>query len=631
VRDTVERIHDEDEAHARASLRATGLRPAAWREHPRARIAVDRRRNLTAGPAALTLAAALLLAGTFPAGCADPAPPVPPPQPPPAPTAPTAAPEPALTPTAAPPRPKPHRFAVAAESATAARIAMDILEKGGSAADAAVAGMLACGVTHPVSSGIGGGGFAVVWDARERAVHVLDFRETAPIGLKPSDYWKRDNLPDKKRGVTFGVPGEVAGLAEIHHRWGRLAFADDVRPAAEAAEYGFPVSAHLARALKWSESWVRRTPRLAFFLPGGGLVGPKETVKNPALAATLRRLGAEGKAAFYEGAIADDIVETARAAGSRVTPRELRDYKVLERAPVHASWEGYDVFTMPPPSAGGLTVLETLQMHKKADLAALGYGSGAYLHLLAETFRGAVGDRMVWIGDPAFHRADLAALASPRRMAARRATISLTATRTAERFVLDEQGTSHFVAVDDQGNVVSLTSTVNNMFGSRLVTRGGFVLNDQLDDFTTAALEKRFGIRPGSGPNSPRGGARSASSMTPTVVLRDGEPVFAAGGSGGLRIPTATTQVLLARLVFDRDPGAAVADPRIDTPPTGGLFIDPSAPPALLADLAGRGEVVESTKPNFSAVQAVSIGLKDGVRWLAAGADPRKGGAAIVE
>ncbi|APR83295.1 Gamma-glutamyltranspeptidase [Minicystis rosea] len=579
-------------------------------------------------PAALALASALLLASTFPAGCAAPPPPVSAPEPPPAPP-----PEPSITATAAPepPKPKPHRFAVAAESATAARIAMDVLERGGSAADAAIAGVFASGVTHPVSSGIGGGGFAVVWDAKEKAIHVLDFRETAPIGIKPNDYFKRDRLPDNKRGVMVGVPGEVAGLAEIHHRWGKLAFAEDVRPAAEAAEKGFPVSAHLARALKWSESWIKRTPRYAFLAPGGAVIGPKETVKNTALAATLRRIGAEGKAAFYEGAIAADVVETARSAGSRINAQELREYKVLERAPVHTKWEGYDVFTMPPPSAGGLTVLETLHMHKKADLAALGYGSGAYLHLLAETFRGAVGDRMVWIGDPAFNRADLAALAGPQRMAARRARISLTETRIAERFVLDEAGTSHFVAVDDQGNVVSLTSTVNNMFGSRLVTKGGFVLNDQLDDFTSMALEKRFGIRPGRGPNSPRGGARPASSMTPTLVLKDGEPIFAAGGSGGLRIATATTQVLLARLVFDRNAADAVADPRIDTPPTGGLFIDPSAPPAVLGDLAQRGEVVESTKPNFSAVQAVSIGVKDGVRWMSAGADPRKGGAALVE
>ena len=579
-------------------------------------------------PALAALAAGLLLAGTFPSGCV-----AAPPQTPPGPPVETVAPPPPPSPTAAaaPPPRRPHRFAVAAESATAARIAMDILERGGNAADAAIAGILACGVTHPVSSGLGGGGFAVVWDAKTRSVSMLDFRETAPIGLKPRDYVTRARPTDSKRGVMFGVPGEVAGLAELHHRWGKLAFADDVRPAADAAENGFPVSAHLARALRWNEAWVLKTPRYAFLAPGRALIAAKETVKNRALAATLRRIGAEGKAAFYEGAIADDIVATATAAGSRILAKELREYKVIDRAPLHTAWEGYDVFTMPPPSAGGLTVLETLHMHRKADLAALGYGSGAYLHLLAETFRGAVADRVKWIGDPAFYKADVEALASAPRMAARRARISLDATRIAEQFVLDEAGTSHLVAVDDEGNVVALTSTVNNMFGSKLVTAGGFVLNDGLDDFTTPALERRFGLGPGRGPNAPHGGARSASSMTPTLVLRDGAPIFALGGSGGLRIVTGTTQVLLARLVFDRAPAEAVADPRIDTPPTGGLFLDPGTPATVAADLVRRGEVVDVTRPNFSAVQAVAIGAKDGVRYLEAGADPRKGGVAIVE
>ena len=575
-------------------------------------------------PAILAIAASALLVVAFPACSASPPPAVPPPPPP----ATAASSKPAPPP---PARPVAHRFAVAAESAQAARIAMDVMKRGGSAADAAIAGILACGVTHPVSSGLGGGGFAVVLDPKEKAIHVLDFRETAPIGLKPGDYVNKRKIKENKRGVMFGVPGEVAGLAEIHRRWGRLAFAEDVRPAAEAAEHGFTVSAHLARALRWSEAWIKRTPRFAFFARGGGILGPKETVKNRALAATLRRIGAEGKAAFYEGAIADDILETAHGAGSRITAEELAHYEVIERTPLRTAWEGYEVVTMPPPSAGGLMVLETLHMHDKAKLAALGYGSGAYLHLLAETFRGAVADRVRWIGDPAFHKIDVAAIASRSRMAARRAKISMTSTTLAERFALDEAGTSHFVAVDDQGMVIALTSTINNMFGSRLVTKGGFVLNDELDDFTSRAIEKRFGIRPGRGPNAVRGGARSASSMTPTIVMKDGAPVLAVGGSGGLRIATGTTQVLLAKLVFDRSPVLAVADPRIDTPPTGALFLDPSAPADVVRDLRTRGEVVENTKPNFSAVQAVSIGTKDGARFLEAAADPRKGGLAIVE
>ena len=454
------------------------MRPAEGPAHPSPPVTSQRARPTISrfAPPITAIGAALLLAAAFPAGCgADPLP-LPPPQP----SASAAPPPPEPAPTVAPaPPPKPHRFAVAAESATAAKIAMDVLERGGNAVDAAVTGVLVGGVTHPVSSGIGGGGFAVIWDAKAKQIKVLDFRETAPIGIRPNDYLKREPLPDGKRGVLFGVPGEIAGLSEMAARWGRRSFADDVLAAAEVADRGFPLSAHMARALKWNEAWVRRSPRYAFFAPGGALAGVKETVQNPALAATLRRVAAEGKAAFYEGRIADDILETAQRGGSRITAKELREFKVVERAPLHAAWEGYDVFTMPPESAGGLMILEALRMHKKADLAALGYGSGAYLHLLAETLRGAVADRVRAIGDPDFVRADADELASVARMRARRAKISLTTTTPAPGFPLEESGTSHLVAVDDQGDVVSITSTVNDMFGCRLVTKGGFVLNDE--------------------------------------------------------------------------------------------------------------------------------------------------------
>jgi gamma-glutamyltranspeptidase/glutathione hydrolase len=505
---------------------------------------------------------------------------------------------------------------------------MDILARGGSAVDAAIAGVLTSGVTHPVSSGIGGGGFAVVWDAKMKQVRVLDFRETAPMGMRPNEHWKHS---ETKRGIWAGVPGEIAGLFELHARWGKLAMADDVRVAAEVAEAGFPLSAHMARALRWNEPWLVKASRYRFFAPGGALLAVKEVVKNPALGATLRRIAAEGKAAFYEGAIADDIVETVRSGGGHLTARELHDYRVQERTPLHIAWEGYDVYTMPPESAGGLMMLETLRMHTKAALANLGAGTGSYLHLLAETFRGALADRVRAIGDPAFVKVDVEALASTSRMTARRARISLTATTEAERFELGEGGTSHFVAVDEEGTVASVTSTVNNMFGCRLVTRGGFVLNDELDDFTPGTVEKRFGIHPGRGPNSPRGGARPASSMTPTIVLAAGAPVLALGGSGGPKVPAATTQVLLSNLVFGHGTAAAIGEARIDTPATGGLTIDPGVPAELVADLGQRGEVVDATKPNFSAVQAIAISVRDGVRFLEPAADPRKGGSALVE
>jgi gamma-glutamyltranspeptidase/glutathione hydrolase len=595
--------------------------------------------NASSALSSLTALTAIgLVLATFPVGCGEP-PPVASPENH-RPSASSSASNAAATQSAAPakppqtsqpavaPAPKSHRYAVSTENPTATRIAMSVLERGGSAADAAIAAVLALGVAQPVSSGVGGGGFAVVWDAKQKRVTVLDFRETAPRGLKPEDHLKRP-IPDGKEAIMTGVPGEVAGLAEIHARWGKLAFAEVVRGPMEAAARGFPVSSHMARVLKMNEKWVLKTPSFPGFHAAGALRGVGDRVTNPALAATLQRIGAEGKAAFYKGAIAKDILETARAAGSRMAQDDLDRYEVIERAPLRTEWEGYEVYTMPPPSAGGVMLLETLHMHSKADLTALGFGTGAYIHMLAETFRGALADRIHKIGDPAFIKADVDAMVNRERMKARKARISLTATTPAEKFPVTEAGTSHFVVVDEEGNVVSITSTVNNMFGAKVVTKGGFLLNDELADFTPEPLERRFGIR--RGPNYPRGGARPTSSMTPTIVFRGNTPVFSLGGSGGWRIATATTQVFLAHLAFDRPVTQAVADPRLETPPWGGLSVETTTAPELIKDLESRGEVVNSTTANFSAVQAVSIRTKDGARVIEAGADPRKGGEGAVQ
>ena len=530
---------------------------------------------------------------------------------------------------ATPEAPVVQRFGVATENVLASRAAMLVLEEGGSAVDAAIAGTLAVGVTQPVSSGIGGGGFAMVYDAKTKKVTVLDFRETAPIGIRVADYVKRPP-PEPKRGVMTGVPGEIAGLAELHARFGKRPWVELFRGAIGAAQDGFVVSEHLGRALGWNKKWVEASPRYAAFFPGGAVATAGTRVTNPALAATLQRIASEGKSAFYTGKIADDLLRTARQAGSRMIQADLDGYRVEEREPLTTTWEGYEVKTMPPPSAGGLMLLEALQMHTKAELEALGRGSASYVHVLAETFRGAIADRQRAVGDPAFVKVDVAALSSPARMKARRARIKLDATNAPERFPLEEAGTSHLVVIDAEGNVASVTSTVNNMFGSRLVAEGGFVLNDELDDFARVEVEDRFGVS--RGPNAPRGRARPVSSMTPTIVFEGGRPVLTLGGSGGTRIATGVTEVTLARLAFGRGVTEAVADPRFEVPAMGGLLLEPGTAPAFVEDLQKRGEVVDASKPNFSAIQAISVTYDGaGGRRIEAAADPRKGGAALVK
>ena len=584
----------------------------------------------------LALSGVTLLVAGSPIACSS-TPPAEGPAPPPATAAPTASALATATATATasasaeptpPPAPKSHKYAVAAENPTAVKIAMEVLAKGGSAADAAIAALLAVGVAQPVSSGLGGGGFAVVFEAKTKKVTVLDFRETAPAATKPADLATRP-LPDDKRGLSTGVPGEVAGLFEMHRRWGKLAFAEDARGAADAAEKGFAITPHLARTLKWAEAWVTKAPRYGFFLANNALRPAGDIVTNPALAATIRRIAAEGKASFYEGAIAKDILETAHAGGGRLTAADLKNYKLIERDPLKAVWEGYDVYTMPPPSGGGLMVAETLAMHSKADLESHKWGTGAYYHLLAETFKGALADRVRSVGDPAFAKVDIPKLVDPARMKARRARIKMDSTLPAEKYPLQENGTSHIIVTDEEGNVVCVTSTVNNPFGAKLVTAGGFLLNDELTDFSPEKSDQLYGVK--KGPNIPRGGARPGSSMTPTIVVKDGKPVLAAGGSGGFRIATGTTQVLLSILAFGRSATQAVADPRIETPPMGGLLADPTFPAEVLDDLKKRGQVVDTSKINFSAVQAMTFTEKDGVRIIEAAADPRKGGEGKVE
>lgn len=535
------------------------------------------------------------------------------------------------TPTVTPPTaaPTPPRFAVVSENAQVSQAALAIMEAGGSATDAVIAAMLVAGVVHPVSSGIGGGGFAMHFDASSSKVSAVDFRESAPIGLRPGRHAQRPP-PPKLSGIMVGVPGEVAGIAEMHRRWGKLALGDLFRPAIQHAEKGYPISHHMRRSLAWSHDWATRSARpSAVFAPLGNLLTFGERAKNAALGATLRKIASEGPDVVYNGSIGLDIVGTARTAGSRILMADLNGYQVLERTPIEIAWEGKRVFTMPPPSAGGLMLAETLNMHSKADLVQLGYGSGAYVHVLAETMRGANSDRVHEVGDPAFINTDIPALISPKRMKARRGRISLDSTQLADSFRGREKGTHSIVVVDGDNNVAAVTSSVRSMFGSQLMTEGGFILNDALSDFEQPRIERRY--RAQRRPNATRGGARPVSSMAPTIVLDEADsPVLALGGSGGSHIAGSITQAVLARLAFDHTVDAVVRDPRIHVPPSGGLYLEPGTSDALVADLRKRGEVVIVGRPNFSALGVVAISRRNGARWLTAVGDPRKGGVGLV-
>lgn len=523
---------------------------------------------------------------------------------------------------------RPSGQGVASENATVTREALQVLQAGGSAADAAITAALVAGVTAPTSSGLGGGGFALLWDAKTRAPWLLDFRETAPAALDASVLEQRPLAP-ARMGHLVGVPGEGRGLFELHRRAGKLAWANLVQRAEKRARQGYLVSPHLGAMLRGSSAaTLTQVPGLAaLFFPGGKAAAVGVRVVNLPLAETLKRLAAEGPEALYGGAIANEIVEVARAHGGTLTLEDMARYQPIVREVMRLRYEGYDVLTMPLPSAGGLMLAEVLRLFPAEELRRLGFGTPAYRHLIAEGLRGAIADRMRYLGDGDHEKVDLNALLDERRLGQRRTSIALDRTHALPRFGLEGGGTHHLVTSDRQGNVVSLTTTVNRLFGAKLMAeKSGIVLNDQLDDFTSVGAVAPFGMT--QSPNRPRALARPLSSMTPTLVLSAGQPLLALGGSGGPAISQNVVQVLLGSLVFGQEPAAAVAAPRIYVPTQNAtLMVETTTSAADIADLEQRGEIVAKLPFNSTAVQVLRF---DAPR-VRGGADPRKHGEALAE
>jgi gamma-glutamyltranspeptidase / glutathione hydrolase len=517
------------------------------------------------------------------------------------------------------------RVAVATENETATHEAMAELAAGGNAVDAIVRAVLVSGVVTPSSCGLGGGGFAMLWRAASREPYVLDFRERAPAAIDAAAFEARPFKADERARYS-GVPGELAGLYQLQHSFGKHKWRDVVLPAAHVAQTGFVVSPHLGSVLASSWLKVARTdPNIAsVFFPGGLAVAAGKQTKNPKLGRSLTQIANQGVTPFYEGALGQDLIATANSKGGALSASDLRDYRPIERKPIHVSWEGYDVYTMPVPSAGGLMVAQTLGTFSKAELQHLALGSGAYQHMVAEAMRGALSDRMRLLGDPDFEHVDVDALLDPKRIAARKRTISSERTHALPRFEENEHGTHHLLVVDADGNVASITTTVNTAFGAKLSgAKSGIVLNDELDDFTKQKDVQPFGLE--QSPNRPRAGARPISSMTPTLVVKDGKVVFALGGSGGQLIASNVTQLLLARLAFGLSPEALVNLPRFQVPTSGpSLRLEAGASDALKADLAWRGEIVAEMPEDTSAVQVIAIDDSG----VSAAADPRKHGSA---
>lgn len=518
-------------------------------------------------------------------------------------------------------------LAVATEAPRAAQEAMAVLKKGGNAVDAAVVTALVAGVVSSSSSGIGGGGFVNYFDAKSGQITILDFREVAPMGIDEGEFERRP-FDSTERGKTTGVPGEVRGLYELHRRFGKTPWQELVSVAARVAKQGFAVNAHMSGALASQRATLGADPGLSsLWMPNGKLASPGQWIVNPRLAKTLQAIAEQGPAAFYDGPVAAEIVNTARRYGSAMTLDDLSGYRVKERQPLSIEWEGVTVHTMPPPSAGGFMLAQTLKLYKAQDLVSLGFNSPAYVHALAEAFRAAFADRMRYFGDPDHVKVDVKMLLGDERMRRRRARIALDRTHALPRFGLEEHGTHHLVTRDAAGNVVSLTTTVNTGFGADIMTeQSGIVLNDELSDFSKNAWVRAFGLSQSL--NRARPGARPVSSMMPTIVVKDGVAVLAAGGSGGMNIGPDVSQTVVHQLVFGASPRRVVTAPRFQVPLFGASIRVPTKLGSkAVAELERRGEVATTFERTYTAVQMLRV--KNGV--VSAAADPQKHGMALVE
>lgn len=468
------------------------------------------------------------------------------------------------------------RYMAAAANPLAAAAGREILRAGGSATDAAIAIQLVLNLVEPQSSGIGGGAFFVYWDEAGRQMTTLDGRETAPKAAKPERFLGADGKPMKfvdavVGGRSVGVPGTVRLLEEAHKRWGKLPWAEVFAPAIKLAEEGFAISPRLNGLLAQETNLGKDARAAAYFYEADGKPRPVGTIlKNPAFAATLRAIAGRGADAFYEGAIAEDIVATVTGHATNpgdITLDDLAGYKVEERAPLCGRYRAYMLCGMGPPSSGAVAVQQILGMLETKDIARLGPGAEA-AHMFAEAGKLAFADRALYLGDPAFvsvptsglidedYIRERARLISPDKAMAK-ASAGTPPNKRAFLFAPSEgveNGTSHISVIDAAGNAVSMTTTIEDGFGSRLMTRGGFLLNNELTDFSFAPSEDGKPVA-----NRVEPGKRPRSSMAPTIVFDAFGRLYAVTGSpGGSQIIGYVAKTLVALLDWKMDPQRAV-------------------------------------------------------------------------
>jgi len=543
---------------------------------------------------------------------------------------------------------------VVSQEIVASQIGADILSQGGNAIDAAVATGFALAVTLPRAGNLAGGGFMMIHLAEENKTIALDYREMAPAAADRDMFLDIQGDVDKQLArfsiKSSGVPGTVAGLLHAHEQYGSLSLSKVINPAIKIAKNGIRVTVDL------SSSLASRAERLGknkaskgyFYKSDGALYQPGETLKQGDLATSLTRIRTAGRAGFYEGKTADLIVREMQRSGGLISRADLKNYKVVTRQPVCGDYRDNTVCAMPPPSSGGVHLVQMLNMLEGWDLQALGHNSAAYIHRLVEVMRRAYADRSAYLGDPDYYAVPVGQIIDKKYAASLRADIDLSKasvssaiepgldididslSKRREAASKESVETTHFSTWDQWGNVVSSTTTLNFSYGSGISVAGaGFLLNNEMDDFSAKpGTPNGYGLIGGIA-NSIEPGKRPLSSMTPTIVFdKDGKPMLATGSPGGSTIITIVLQTILNVLSFDMGIAEAASVPRIHhqwLPDQ--VFFESGISKDTLQILTNMGHRLGAKPRILGSTQSIQRGQYNSTLGVS---DPRRQGAGAV-
>jgi len=526
---------------------------------------------------------------------------------------------------------------------------VEMLEAGGNAVDAAVAAAFAIGVTQPFSTGIGGGAFILIRLANGEVIAV-DARETAPAAADRDMYVRPGVAEDASSmgALAIATPGMVAGLALTLERYGTLPLAKVMAPAIRLARNGFAISPYHVDMMAWKrprlEGRFPETLRVQY-PPAGVALEPGWRLVQPDLARTLEQIAQNGPRAFYSGKLAQAIVDCVHKGGGLITLEDLASYTPKLRTAVHGTYRGYDIYSFPPPSSGGIAVIEALNILEGIELSSYGPGSSASIHRIVEAMKFAFADRAAHLGDADFVEVPVAKLIDKDYAATLRARINppwwkrapwhwgqdeMALHLEAPGLPQNDSGTAHLSVTDAAGNAVAITETINTLYGSGITVPGtGIVLNNEMDDFAKAPYEPNsYGLIDTLGRNAIAPHKRPLSSMTPTILAKDGKTVFVTGSPGGPRIISTVLLTIINRIDYGMDVEKAVSVPRVHhqwVPDK--LDVEPEIPDDVVEALRARGHDVEVSEWDWSVAEAIAIDPETG--WQTGGSDPRSQGLAL--